>query len=205
MRYRWSVEEETRLEVLAGDRPWPLVVRAYNTWAAQHGYSDRTALALERRAQAMGVYRRSEGEWITTGAVARILGVSKAQPLRWVRRGQVPSWRNGLGPPCPHYISRTELRKWARHDPSFWRSFAFERLVVLFDAEQVAHYVYAACTPEQGRRPYQRCKPVRCVETGQRFASISDAAQAAFVTPSRMSAVLDTHETANGLHWQTLA
>ena len=203
MRLRWSEEELLQLELQCGDRPWPLVVEAYNLWAASNKLPPRTSLALERKAQQLGLPRKSEGTWITAGAVAEILGVDNATPLRWIKRGLIPTWRGGTGRSYPHYIRRTELRKLARQHPCFFRPFDHSQLVMLFDAVAVADYVYEACPSNcivSGRS-----REVRCRETGKRYASIKEAAAAAYVTSSRLWSVLDTHETANGLHWESLS
>jgi hypothetical protein len=202
MRQRWSLEELAKLEATCGDRPWPLVVQAYNNWAAQSAYPRRTSLALERKAQALGIFRRSEGHYITSGAISEILGLDRATPLRWIRRGLLPSWRNGEGRSYAHYVSRAELRRLARENPAFFRRYEYSRLVMLFDAPAVADLVYEVCPSNvivRGRK-----RPVECVETGRRYDSIKAAARAAYVTSSRLWSVLDTNETANGLHWRSV-
>lgn len=201
MRPRWTPEELLRLEGLCGDRPWPLVVENYNRWAKIERFPERSSLALERKAQQLGVYRKSEGTWITLGAISDILGIDRATPLRWVKRGIIRSWRNGEARAYPHYVRRDELRRLARSNPEFFRPYAHERLIMLFDAVAVADYVYERCPGNAIRKGRKR--PVLCVETGRRFDSIKEAAQAAYVTSSRLWTVLDTNETANGLHWVT--
>lgn len=202
MKKRWTETELVCLQVVCGDRPWPLAVQAYNNWAVQSGYPKRTSLALERKAQALGVYRKSEGQYITAGAISEILGLDRATPLRWIKRGLLPSWRNGTGRAYAHYVSRADLRHLAREQPAFFRRYEYSRLVMLFDAPAVADYVYEVCPSNvivRGRK-----RPVECVETGRRYESIKEAARAAYVTSSRLWSVLDTNETANGLHWRSV-
>lgn len=203
MSHRWNEEEQARLVEVAGDRPWPLAVGAYNTWAEKFGYNQRTSLALERRANKLGVYRKSEGSWITLGAVSEILGVDRATPLRWVRRGLISSWRNGNQRSYPHYVHRREFRRLARQSPCFFRPYQRERLVMLFDSQEIADLVYEqcpACYTVAGRT-----RAVQCVETGKKYDSIKEAALAVYVTPARLRAVLDTSKTASGYHWRSLA
>ncbi len=203
MRQRWTPEELAKLELVCGDRPWPLVVQTYNTWARESNYPERSSLALERKSQKLGIYRKTEGLWITIGAVSRILELDRATPLRWVRRGLINSWRNGESRSYPHYVRRTDFRKLARQNPCFFRPFRREQLVMLFDSEEVADYVLEHCpTPHvvPGRE-----RPVVCVETGKKYDSIKAAAKAVFVVPPRVWAVLDTHKTAGGYHWRSLA
>lgn len=203
MRPKWSLDELTKLEEICGDRPWPLAVQAYKTWATQLNYPQRSTLALERKAQQLGVYRKPEGSWITIGAVSQILELDRATPLRWVRRGLITSWRNGDRRSYPHYVNRKEFRELARKSPCFFRPYQREQLVMLFDSEEVADYVYEQCPGCY--TVAGRTRAVQCVETGKKYDSIKEAALAVYVTPARLRAVLDTNKTASGYHWRSLA
>jgi hypothetical protein len=193
----WSADELTELERLTGDYPWAMVMKKYNAWAATNGYDQRTALALERRVNMLSLSRRAEGEWITIGAVSVILGIDREKPRRWLMRGKLRSYRCSDRRPSPHYVSRHDLRAWAKREPEFFRPYSWDSLVLLFDSTHAANFVYEhpPVTPKRYRRA------VLCVETGQSYSSITEAAQRNYVTISRMHAIINTDEKAMGRHF----
>lgn len=203
MSHKWTPEEDAKLEEVCGDRPWPLAVRAYNIWATVNKRPNRTPLALERRAQKHGIYRKAEGDWITLGAVSRILELDRATPLRWAKRGIISTWRHRDHSRFMHYVHRHEFRRLAQQQPAFFRPYKRDALVMLFDSEELADWIYEQCPePLQVR---SKGRPVQCVETGKKYDSIKAAAKAVYVTPPRLRAVLDTTKSAAGLHWRSLA
>jgi len=201
MSTRWTKEEEFELERLAGDYPWSMVVRRHNQWSAANGRPLRTAVALARRANILGCGRVPEGEWITISTISAILGIDREKPRRWIRWGKIRSKRECKRTPSPHYISRRSLQEWARREPDFFRPYPHDALVMLFSCRETADWVYE----HPPLAPRTRCRPVRCVETGEVYRSISEAAQASYVVPSRLQAIVNTHESANGRRFVDVA
>jgi len=161
----WTKEEEMELEALAGDYPWSMVVERHNQWSLSKGRLPRSSLALARRSNVIGAGRVPEGEWLTIGAVSTILGIDREKPRRWIRSGKIQAKRECTKAPSPHYVSRQSLRDWAKRDPAFFRPYARDALVLLFDSERIADQVYKH--PPINARAHKR--PVRCVETGEIF------------------------------------
>jgi hypothetical protein len=201
MRTPWTKEEEMALEALAGDYPWSMVVKRHNQWSASKCRPLRTSFALARRTNAMGAGRVPEGEWLTIGAVSAILGIDREKPRRWIRSGKIQAKRECNKRPSPYYVSRRSLRGWAKRDPAFFRPYARDALVLLFDSEHMADEVYKH--PPINARAHKR--PVRCVETGETFSSLTTAALANHVTVSRIQAIVNTHETVAGRHFVDVA
>jgi len=197
----WTKEEEMELEALAGDYPWSMVVERHNQWSLSKGRLPRSSLALARRSNVMGAGRVPEGEWLTIGAVSTILGIDREKPRRWIRSGKIQAKRECTKAPSPHYVSRQSLRDWAKRDPAFFRPYARDALVLLFDSERIADQVYKH--PPINARAHKR--PVRCVETGEIFNSLTTAALANHVTTSRIQAIVNTHETVGGRHFVDVA
>jgi hypothetical protein len=197
----WTKEEEMELEALAGDYPWSMVVERHNQWSLSKGRLPRSSLALARRSNVMGAGRVPEGEWLTIGAVSTILGIDREKPRRWIRSGKIQAKRECTKAPSPHYVSRQSLRDWAKRDPAFFRPYARDALVLLFDSERIADQVYKH--PPINARAHKR--PVRCVETGEIFNSLTTAALANHVTISRIQAIVNTHETVGGRHFVDVA
>ena len=201
MRTPWTREEEFELERLAGDYPWSVVVERHNQWSLVRRRPVRTAGALARRANILGCGRVPEGEWITIGAVSAILGIDREKPRRWVRWGKIHFKRECNRKPSPYYVSRRSLRDWARREPAFFRPYPRDALVLLFSCKHTADWVYE----HPPLAPRTRCRPLLCVETGQVYPSITKAAQANYVTTSRMQAIVNTHETAGGRRFVDVA
>ena len=201
MSVPWTKEEELELEALAGDYPWSMVVKRHNQWSLSKGRAPRTSGALARRSNVMGAGRVPEGEWLTIGAVSNILGIDREKPRRWIRSGKIQAKRECTKAPSPHYVSRQSLRDWAKRDPAFFRPYARDALVLLFDSERIADQVYKH--PPINARAHKR--PVRCVETGEIFNSLTTAALANHVTISRIQAIVNTHETVGGRHFVDVA
>ncbi len=197
----WTKEEEMELEALAGDYPWSMVVERHNQWSLSKGRLPRSSLALARRSNVIGAGRVPEGEWLTIGAVSTILGIDREKPRRWIRSGKIQAKRECTKAPSPHYVSRQSLRDWAKRDPAFFRPYARDALVLLFDSERIADQVYKH--PPINARAHKR--PVRCVETGEIFNSLTTAALANHVTTSRIQAIVNTHETVGGRHFVDVA
>ena len=194
----WSPAELEMLLSLLGDLPWPMVVKTYNEWATRHGYLERTELGMRRKVEQHRLSRRPVGNYVTTGFVSKLLGVSHETPLRWLREGLIPSIRYGTGGAHKHYIQREHLRQLARLKPHIFGGQTVDTLVQLLDHERLAKAIVALDMPLP-----RQCKPVVCMETGRRYPSIGTAARAVYVTPSRLQSVVDhPTKTAAGYHWR---
>jgi hypothetical protein len=188
----WTVEDIEMLSSLAGDIPWPLVPGRFNNSRPR-----RTATALRRKAEELGLLRRCVGQYITSGALRALMGVSYERARRWILSGQLPARRWGQGRAFPYWIHRRDLRAFARERPELFGGLSEGQLVELLDSEPLAAEIAAMELP----RPRQ-CVAVQCIETGRRYASIKAAARAAYVTPQRMAVVLAHGTTANGRRYR---
>ena len=188
----WTPEDVEMLCSLAGDLPWPMVPAAFNR-ARPH----RTATALRRKADGLGLLRRSVGQFITAGAIVGIAGFNYERIRQWILSGELKSRRYGEGSAFPYYICRKDLRAFARKHPEQFGGLRLGELVQLFDSEKLAEEIAAMELPRLSQKV-----PVMCVDTGKRFESIQAAARAAYVTPTRMQTVLREGTTANGLRYR---
>ena len=188
----WTAEDIEMLSSLAGDIPWPLVPGRFNSSRPR-----RTATALRRKADELGLLRRCTGAYLTSGAISTITGFSYEKIRRWITTGKVPARRWGQGQAFPYFIRRQDLRAFARANPEKFGGLSEGQLVELLDSEPLAAEIAAMELP----RP-RRFVAVQCIETGRRYASIKAAARAAFVTPQRMAVVLAHGTTANGRRYR---
>jgi excisionase family DNA binding protein len=191
---RWSAEEDMELEQLCGEYPWPIVVEKYLAWAEENGYQARTAGALVRRAGTLRCPRKANGLFITIGMVSEILGIDREKPRRWIRQGGLRAYRRSDRKPSPYYVSRSSLRRWAKRNPTLFRCYSRDALMALFDDPELADEIHAL--PFVAARTVRRA--VRCVDTGEVYRTMGEAARANYVTVARMGAVINTHERANG-------
>jgi hypothetical protein len=73
----------------------------------------------------------------------------------------------------PIYVSRLELRRFARRKPHCFAGASRENLYMLLEDEDLADYI-----SEHHKKPNKGCwQKVKCIETGQIFASITEAAK----------------------------
>lgn len=194
----WTAAEDEMLAGLCGDMPWPKLVQCYRQWASRTGKPARTDMALQRRCDLLGLQRRCVGEWITSGIVCQLLGISYPAVHRWFENGWLPTYRQKSGSPYPHYFRRLDLRRLARQRPQLFGGQTEATLVQLLDNEQLARQIVAMELPHP-----RQSVPVICIEKGRRYPSIGSAARAVYVTPSRLRMVIDKPAaTAAGYHWR---
>lgn len=198
MSYIWTPQEEELLQSHTGDMPWPMVVTVYNRVATTKGFPKRTEIALIRRCEDLGIQRRTVGEYITTGLIADLLGISYTAIQRWIKEGWISSVRYGNTKPHHHYIKRSELRRLARQRPKLFGGQSEATLIQLLDNERLSEEIAAMNLP----KPRQAI-PVICIEKARRYPSIGTAARSVYVTPQRLRAVINTDCTAAGYHWKT--
>jgi hypothetical protein len=207
--HRWSGPERDYLLHLAGDVPGPLVTLLYNRWARANGYPIRTLQALRMKAEKSSCSLMAIGTWLTTGNVAKLLGLPLHVPHRWTQlypkilRPYQPPARRGASKRGRIYIRRAHLRTLARQQPDLFGGIPEPRLVCLLEDPILAAAI-AGTYPERpaSRQP----KPVRCIETGDVFPSRRAAARAHFVAECSIShATTQRRATAAGLHWQEVA
>ena len=198
MSAHWSSDELELLQSLVGDMPWHLVPQHYNRCAKAKGFTKRSEIAMRRICDKHRIQRRTTGEWITSGCVCQLLGISYSTVRRWIQAGWLPATRTGEGSAFARYFRRRDLRSLARSRPDLFGGQELATLIELLDNETLAQQIVDMELP----KPWQP-KAVICIETGRRFPSIIAAAKATYVTPQRMRVVIDhPTRTANDLHFK---
>ena len=188
---RWTPEDIETLCSLAGDLPWAMVPAAFNRTRPP-----RTATAIKTKIERLGISRRAVGQFITTGAIKKITGFSYERIRRWIDIRDLVTQKHA-GPGNPYYISRKDLRKFARKYPERLGGLNESTLVQLLDSEKLAAKIASMELPA-----WKRCVEVECVETGEKFKSITAAAKSAYVVEARIYTVLITGGCVNGLHYR---
>ena len=182
----WSTEELSILELLAGDVPWPALPQTYCNTVAQHGYPKRTATALRRKCNDLGLQRAAIGRWVNAGLICQLMEISYEAVQTWMRNGLIEGKRFGSTKGHRYYFTRASLRALARTHPHLFGGLPISNLTQLFDEITLAKEIAAFGLPK-----HQQRRPVRCVETGTTYPSISAAARAVYVTPKCIHDALD--------------
>lgn len=212
----WSQQDLDALLGYLNDMPTRLVVLTHNQWARANGRPVRTADAITGKVRAMGLDRRSTGRWITTGTIASYLGCGHQRVYYWISKARCGS--KGLAgrlmarrfPVKPYnfrkatasrrhlwWVSRADLRDFALRNPGLFAHLDRATVIELLDHEATADQVLATAPANRGLS-----KPVRCVETGQVYESISAAGRAVFASRGSLMQALRSGSPSVGYHWE---
>ena len=168
---RWTAAENEYLERLVGDVPFPVLVRRMKIAATANGWPDRSDKAISQRIRRTGQASGARhGDWTTTGGVGEILGCPGTRVEAWLRRKCVRDLLAVRHVGKRRYIERRGWRRLAKQMPRILGGFSADVLFLLLEDRELADAV-AAAHP----RPIGDWR-VRCVETGQVFASAGAAA-----------------------------
>jgi hypothetical protein len=179
---RWTQPELEWLEQLAGDVPFPTLLRSMHYKATAEGWPRRTDKAIVMRMRRSRQFCRARvGEWTTTYGAGEILGCPGTRVEAWLRRKPVlrilaPEWTGGT-----RYISRRSWRRLAKQMPRVLGGFSSDALFLLLEDRDLADAV-----AQQHPRPMGDWR-VRCVETGVVFSSCGAAARELHVTQACIS------------------
>jgi hypothetical protein len=182
---RWTTAEADFLEQLAGEVPFPTLVRRMRIAATQHGWHPRTEKAIAMRLRRVRLPGRARyGEWTTTYAVGEILGCPGSRVQAWLRRKRIREILNPHASRSTRYISRQAWRRLAREMPRVFGGFSADRLFLLLEDRELADAVAA-----QHPRPMGDWR-IRCIETGQIWPSCAAAARDLHITQAAMSCAI---------------
>ena len=168
---RWTQPELDHLESLAGDVPFPTLLRSMHYKATAEGWPPRTDKAIVMRMRRSRQFCRARtGEWTTTyGAGA------------WLRRKPIARILDPQTTGGTRYINRRSWRRLAKQMPRVLGGFSSDALFLLLEDRDLADAI-----AEQHPRPMGDWR-VRCVETGQIFSSCGAAARELHVTQACIS------------------
>ncbi len=182
---RWQAAELTYLHQLAGEHPFPALLKRMKMRALIEGWPVRSRKAIANRlAHSNERCRARVGGCTTTYGAAEILGVTGDRVAAWLRDPAIlailaPRIYTGI-----RYIDRRGWRRLARERPEVFGGIPADRLFLLLEDREMADGIAAAhpC----GRADWR----VRCVETGQVWRSCKEAGAALNVHPSTITKAL---------------
>lgn len=189
MGYAWNDDEIDALLSLVGDVPRPLLVQAYNNWAAHHNRPHRTLSAIRNKAREFGLSFRPRGTWLTDVEIARVLNIPRRRVERWARTyDDFPRRRIGGG----SYIYRPHLVRWLKDRPWLAGGVSQSDLFCLLEDEDLAEYIATTY-------PYPPTSvPVRCLTTGKVYPSATAAANAIHVVRTAVEVAIKENRAVAG-------
>lgn len=192
MPIRWTAEDLEALTDLAGELPWQLVVKEF----AQRRPA-RSSHAMRLKAEELGLSRKPEGKYISTGLIRQLTGYSYDKIYSWIRSGKLNAVSRSNAKNSPQYISRLNLRRFARKHPEQFGGIDQANLTMLFDSEFLASKIVEMNLPKITRET-----PVLCVETGRRYVSIAEAARREHVDKRGIWSAIQLGSSICGKHYR---
>ena len=179
---RWTQPEIDHLESLAGDVPFPTLLRSMHYKATHEGWPPRTDKAIVMRMRRSRQFCRARvGEWTTTYGAGEILGCPGTRVEAWLRRPPIARILDPQTTGGTRYISRRSWRRLAKQMPRVLGGFSSDALFALLEDRDLADAI-----AQQHPRPMGDWR-VRCVETGQVWPSCGAAARELHVTQACIS------------------
>lgn len=204
MAPRWTAPELNYLQELAGDIPAHWICRHYNLWAATNGRPKRTRASLVTALSRHRFPRRAVGSWVTTGGIAATLGLPSSTVEAWARRRDFPGVQGRQGerrPGTPRYVYRPDLRDWAKKHPQLFGGIDRAALVMLLEDEELADWI-ADNYPRRPQGLEATARPVRRLDTGEVYPSLSAAGRAVYVHRKAIEEAIAFGRRSAGVHWE---
>lgn len=191
---RWTQPEIDHLDKLVGNVPFPTLVRSMKHKATMEGWPARTAKAIVMKAQRSGYRCRARvGDWTTTYGSGELLGCPGSRIEAWLKRPGIIAILAPERIGNTRYISRRSWRRLAREMPRVLGGFGADALFLLLEDRDLSEVVAAAHPRSMGDWR------VRCIETGQIWASCAVAARELHVSQACISLAIRQQRTSAAL------
>ena len=173
----------------------------YCNMAAKAGLPKRTEAALRSKMQSLNIPLMPEIDWYTLNQLAKFFGATRHAVFKLVKQGlkakKESSHRNQ-----PYFVSRVELKRFARKNPGLFRDFKRDGLFVVLESEDLVDLIMEQ--PIQRKPSRYNPTKVKCVETGNVYPSCRAAARKFFVDPSAIHGATRKGHRVCGYHWVAL-
>ena len=190
----WTQPELDHLESLAGDVPFPTLLRSMHYKATVEGWPPRTDKAIVMRMRRSKLFARARtGEWTTTYGAGEILGCPGTRVDAWLKRPPIARILDPQTTGGTRYINRRSWRRLAKQMPRVFGGFSADALFLLLEDRDLSDAI-----AQQHPRPMGDWR-VRCIETGQIFSSCGAAARELHVTQACISLAIRQRRTVAAL------
>ena len=188
----WTNEDIETLTDLTGELPWHMVVAKF----AQRRPL-RTNLSMIRKARELGLSRIPEGEFISIGTIKAFTGYCYEKVYLWIDSGDLSAVARSDAKNSPRYVSRKNLRDFAKKRPDQFGGIGQAELTQLFDCEYLAKMIVDMNLPKM-----TKSHQVECIESGRRFPSIAAAARDARVHSKLVWLAIHQGADVRGRHYR---
>ena len=173
----------------------------YCRLAAVAGYPKRSEPALRSKLQSLGIPLMPQIDWYTMFQLAELFKTTRHSVFKMIKQG-LKAKKESNHRNQPYYVSRVELKRFARKRPELFREFDRDGLFVVLEDDDLIELIMQQ--PIQ-RKP-NRYNPtrVKCVETGNVYASCRAAARMFYVDPSAIHGAAKKWHRVAGYHWVAL-
>jgi hypothetical protein len=182
------------LSDLAGELPWQLVAERFN-----QRRPPRTAIAMQQKAEQLGLSMQPQGEFISIGVIKTLTGYSYEKIYNWIKIG-FPAIARSNAKNSPRFISRIHLRKFAKKHPKQFGGIAQSELTQLINSEIIASKIKKMQLPK-----LTKSYLIECVETGRQYPSIAAAARGVFTHKKNIWNSVTHGTAACGLHYRRVS
>lgn len=195
---RWVKGELDIIEQLSTSMPPKRLYMTYCRMAADRGFPKRSEAAFRCKLRLLGIPLMPELDWYKLNQLAEMFDTTRHLVYKLVKKG-LRAERESDHPNQPWFVSRAELRRFARKRPELFRHFNPDGLFVALEDRKLVELIMAQ--PKVHLPNRYNPTTVRCVETGNIYKSYRAAAREVFVDPSAIYASAKHGHRAGGYHW----
>lgn len=194
---KWTQEELVSLESIAGSTYPPKVRETYNRWAKKSGYPVRSGSSILSACSRYKISRQAECDFLTSGSIAKILGIAIDAPQRWAERKYIESVSRGSK--GVRYFRRSDIVSLARRQPDLFGGIERDRLFMLLEDSDLASSIASGFTKRKGSG-----RPILAVESGIVYQSVTAASRQLYATRQGIHSAIRSGGTCAGFHWKRI-
>jgi hypothetical protein len=192
----WKPEEVAAIKELAGSDHIDRVVRTFQALSAQNKWTKREGSAIKVKMKKLRLSFRAIDGGYTCATLSEALGIERTRAQRWVNNGLLKSLRSD-GQRF-HCITVSNFRDFALKNPRRIKDISTLALSAFLSEEEIQGL-------RENKPPRGRAVPVRHVNTGKIYRSLTEAGKAFYIDRSAIrKSIYAGRECGNGLKFEFL-
>jgi hypothetical protein len=169
----YTTAELNFLHEVAENYSFTYLYKKYKAVATLQGWAIRSKCSIQAKLQKLGYSLKPSSNLLSISVVALMLNFKRGRVRHWTDEYGLEFVRGRNVNRSPIYVSRLELRRFARRKPHCFAGASRENLYMLLEDEDLADYI-----SQHHKKPNKGSwQKVKCIETGQVFESITEAAK----------------------------